>query len=94
MADARDKANEIGEPVCIEIGTHWGIEGKVKVRDYGKLSSGYSGSMSRRFVIPDDWTQEQIDDFQREQRQNLENLLEPIDQHHFEERYKDANWSL
>lgn len=82
------------EPVCIEASTHFGFEGKVQLREYGKLSSGYSGSMSRRFIIPPDWTQEQIDNFQLEQQEHLHKLLDPIDEHHFQERYEQADWNL
>jgi hypothetical protein len=85
-------SDEITEPVCIEAATHWSIDGKVAIVDYGKLSSGYSGSMSRRFQVPADWTQEQIDAFQLEQRQHLEDLLEPVDQHHLDIRLAQKNW--
>lgn len=77
---------QLTEPRCIEVACHWAIDGKVAIRDYGKHSSGYSGSMSRRFQIPEGWTQDQIDDFQLAQRQHLEELLDPIDLYHFEER--------
>lgn len=90
---AEEVAKETNEPVCVEASTHWGISGKVAIVDYGKHSSEYSGSMSRRYVIPPDWTEEQIDEFQLAKRQHLEDLLEPIDQHHYDERIKEANWT-
>lgn len=82
----------VEEPVCIEVATHWSIDGKVAIKEYGKISSGYSGSMSRRFTIPPDWTQDQIDEFHIAQRQHLEDLLSPVDQDHFDERYAQRDW--
>lgn len=89
---AFDELRDLQEPQCIEVGTHWSIEGKVAIIDYGKHSSGYSGSLSRRYLIPADWTEEQIDAFQLEKRQHLEDLLEPVDQHHYDERMGQATW--
>lgn len=75
------------EPECTQVSVQWNIGGKVAIEEYGAVTSNYGASMSRTFTIPADWTQEQIDDFQIEERQRLEDLLEPIDQANIDLRY-------
>lgn len=83
----------MSEPRCVQVSVQWNIGGKVAIKEYGKITSNYGASMSRVFEIPEDWTQEQIDEFQVNQRQQLEDLLDPVDQAHFDLRYDQRDWT-
>jgi hypothetical protein len=74
------------EPKCIEISVQHSGGGKVSIRDYGAIQSNWGLSMSRRFEIPEDWTQKQIDEFQLAEHDRLHLLIEPLDQAEFDER--------
>lgn len=82
----------MSEPKCIEVSVQHSGGGKVAIRDFGKISSGWGLSMSRRYEIPEEWTQEQIDEFQLAQNDHLHKLIEPLDQDEFDERYKQRDW--
>lgn len=81
------------EPRCIEISVQHSGGGKVAIIDYGKITSNWGVSMTRKYTIPDDWTEAQIDDFQLTQNEHLHELIEPIDEAEFDERIAQANWS-
>jgi hypothetical protein len=83
----------MSEPRCIEISVQASGGGKVAIKEYGKITSNWGVSMSRRFEIPEDWDQEQIDEFQIDQRQHLRDLIEPVDQAEFDERYAQRDWN-
>lgn len=82
----------VSKPRCIEIAVQHSGGGKVAIKEYGKISSNWGLSMSRRFEIPEDWTQDQIDDFQLREHARLMQLIEPIDQAAFDERYEQRDW--
>lgn len=86
-------ARKAEEPRCIEVSVQYSGSGKVAIKEYGKISSGWSVSMSRRYEVPQGMTEEGIDNFQIERRQHLRDILDPIDEAEFEERYKQRDWN-
>jgi hypothetical protein len=83
---------KLTEPRCIEVSVQHSGGGKVAIRDFGKVTSNWGISFSRRYEIPSDWTEEQIDEFQITKSDELHELIEPIDQEEFDVRYKQRNW--
>jgi hypothetical protein len=82
----------MSEPRCVEISVQASGGGKVAIKEYGKIASNWGVSMTRRFEVPEDWDQDQIDEFQIDQRQHLRELIEVIDQAEFDERYEQRDW--
>lgn len=81
------------EPRCIEASVQYSGGGKVSIKEYGKITSNWGLSMSRRYEIPEDWTEEQIDEFQVAKRQHIFDLVDPIDEGEFQARYKQRDWN-
>lgn len=74
------------EPRCLEVSVTRSGGGKVALQDYGNHNSDWFISMGRRFEIPQDWDQDQIDAFQLEKHDELLALVDPLDEAAFEER--------
>jgi D-hexose-6-phosphate mutarotase len=53
----------MSEPVCTEITCNASVGGKVSIVKYD-LSSDVHFSLSRKYSIPEDWTEEQVEEFQ------------------------------
>lgn len=83
-------AKKITQPKCVEISVQHSGGGKVSLRSYGAIQSSWGLSMSRRFEIPEGWTQDQIDEFQIVEHDRLHSLIEPIDQAEFDERAEQS----
>lgn len=83
----------MSEPKCIEISVQHSGGGKVAIRDYGKISSNWGVSMTRRYEIPEDWTEEQVDEFQIVKNDHLHELIEIVDQDELDARLAQAEWS-
>lgn len=81
------------EPKCIEVSVQYSGGGKVAIKEYGKITTNWGVSMSRRYEIPEGMTEEQIDEFQVEKRKELRDLVDPIDQAEFQERYEQRDWN-
>jgi hypothetical protein len=86
-------AKKVTEPRCIEVAVQHSGGGKVAIRDFGKVSSNWGISFSRRYEIPPDWTEDQVDEFQVTKSDELHQLIEPIDQEEFDTRYEQRNWN-
>jgi hypothetical protein len=82
----------MAEPKCVEVSVQHSGGGRVTIVDFGKVQSNWGVSMSRRFEIPADWSQKQIDDFQLAENNHLHELIEPIDQDEYEVRYEQRDW--
>lgn len=83
----------MSEPRCIEVSIQHSGGGKVAILEYGKITSNWGLSLSRRYEIPEDWTQENIDEFQLKQHNHLHALIEPLDQAEFDQRYEQREWN-
>lgn len=81
----------MSEPRVVEATVSRSQSGNVALEDYGKHTSGFSIFFSRKFEIPDDWTQEQVDEFQAAQNEHLRELLDPIDIAETVDRFKQAD---
>lgn len=86
------KSSEITEPRCIEVSVQHSGGGKVAIRDFGKVTSNWGISLSRRYEVPSDWTEEQVDEFQVDRSDHLHQLIEPIDQEEFDTRWEQKRW--
>lgn len=69
----------ISEPKCIEVGTTASVGGKVQVVKFD-VSVDYFYSISRKYSIPEDWTEEDVDKFQLSKTLELREKIEPFAQ--------------
>lgn len=83
----------MSEAKCTEMNIHVGGGGKVAIVDYGKLSSEYSVSVSQRYAIPDDWTEDQVTSWRAAKLIELRDIVDPIVQTEQDERLQHANWN-
>lgn len=83
----------MAEPRVIEVTAHFHGGGKVAIMDYGKISSDYGASLTRKYAIPEDWTEDQVAEFELTKVLELHDQLEPFLQQEFDERYEQRNWS-
>lgn len=81
------------EPRALEITVSHSGGGAVALMEYSKVKSDWSIFFSRRYAIPEGWTEEQVDDFQLQLSEKLHNLIEPIDQAELDSRLKEADWT-
>lgn len=86
------KSSQAEEPRCVEVVVQRSGGGKVAIKEYGKVSSQWGVSFSRRYIVPEDWDDDRVDEFQIAKSDELRALIEPIDQAEFDERYKQRDW--
>lgn len=82
----------MSEPRVTEVTVNFHAGGKVAIKEYGKISSEYGASLSRRYSVPEDWTEEQIAEFELLKVLELREQLEPVLQAEFDERYDQRDW--
>ncbi len=80
------------EPICTEITVSHSADGKIAINDYGKRTSGWGVFMSQKFIIPEGWTQEQVDAFQQEQHDKIFKMVEEIDDREHDLRWDAKQW--
>jgi hypothetical protein len=80
------------QPRIVEVSVNFNGGGKVAIVDFGKLSSDYGASISRRYAIPESMSEEDIAIFEVEKVLELKEQLEPILQAEFDERYERREW--
>lgn len=86
------QSQNLAEPACIEITVSHSAGGKVAINDFGKRSSDWNIFMSQKFIIPDGWTQEQVDEFQKEQHDKLYQIVDVLDQREHDIRWEAKEW--
>jgi hypothetical protein len=79
-------------PRIIETGMHFGGGGKVAIIDFGKVSSDYSMHISRKYAVPEDWTEEQVAEFELAKLAELRATLDPLLDHEFNVRFDQHVW--
>lgn len=77
------------QPRCVEVSASYSAGGKVSIEKYD-WSSDWHGSMSRRFEIPEGWTDEEIEAFQYTQFQAIYDVVDAIDTEESEKRRKNS----
>ena len=82
----------MSEAKCIESRVHCGGDGKVAIMEYGKVTSGYGANISRTYAIPEDWTEEQLSDFEDQVYYGLKVRVDEILDHEFNERWSQRVW--
>lgn len=92
-AEAATQAAKTGEPQVIEASVSVSAGGKLAIVDYGRHSSDWMITMGRRYVMPPEWTEAMVDDFQQERHAHLRSLVEPLDQKEYDERIDQVDWS-
>ena len=80
------------QPQCIETGMHFGGGGKVAIIDFGKVSSDYSMHISRKYAVPEHWTEEQVGTFELTKLAELREMLDPLLDHEFNVRFDQHVW--
>lgn len=81
------------EAVCLEITVSASADGKVAINDYGKRTSGWGVFMSKKFGVPEHWTEDQIEEFQKDQHAKLYALVDEIDVREHNIRWDQREWS-
>lgn len=81
------------EPRVTQVSVNFNGSGKVAIKDYGKINSGYGASISRTYEIPEDWDEAQVAAFELEKLAELHDALEPVLQTEFDERYRQRDWT-
>lgn len=84
--------SKVEQPVCLEVSVSRTAGGGVGIKEYGKIKSNYSFTFTRRYAIPSSWDKETTNNFLIAEEQELAELLEPLDQAAFEERYAQRDW--
>lgn len=79
----------MSEPKLTQVGLTISAGGKVQIIKYD-LDSSYFVSANRTFTIPDDWTQEQAEEFQAEQLDRLRTQIDKRADIEFDERWKQS----
>jgi hypothetical protein len=80
------------QPQCTEVRIHRGGDGKVAIIDYGKVSSGYSDNITRSYQIPEEWTDEQVEEFEDKQLEALKPRIDAVLDAEFVERWEQKAW--
>lgn len=88
----KPKEESADEPRCVEITVSHNAGGKVAINDYGKRSSDWGVFMSQKFLIPDGWTQDQVDEFQLSQHDRIYEMVEALDQREHDLRWEQKEW--
>lgn len=80
------------DPVPTEITVSHNQGGSIAINDYGKRKSDWGIFMSQRFPIPEDWTQEDVDEFQKRKHDDLKAIVDPLDQIEHDIRWEAREW--
>lgn len=64
--------------------------GKVAILTYGNVTSDYFVSESRKWSVPEDWTQDQVDEFVEARREEIRMRIDALATSEFEERFDQS----
>lgn len=67
------------QPVCTEVQCHAAVGGSVQIVEF-KYTAKYNFFITRKYTIPEGWTESDVDDFQKDKVIELRGQLEPIDE--------------
>jgi hypothetical protein len=67
------------QPRCVEASVSTSVGGKVQIVKF-EFSQDYFISFGGRWDIPEDWTEEQVDEFRRDKYESLRKELEAFAQ--------------
>lgn len=67
------------QPVCTEVVCSSSVGGKVQIVKF-EYTADYHFSITRKYSVPDGWTEDDVRDFQNDKVIELRGLLEPIDE--------------
>lgn len=74
-------------PVLTEVSASASLGAKVQLVKF-ELNTDYHYSMSGKWSVPEDWTEDQCREFRRQKVQELKDELEPIAEKEFEDLMK------
>lgn len=80
------------EPQCVEATVSSSVGGKIQLVEYGKLSNSFNYSINRRYTIPEDWSEEDVERFQLEKLIEFREKLEPIAQAEQDDLLGQSDW--
>lgn len=80
----------MSEPVCTEVNVSASVGGKVQIVKY-EYTADYHYSMSRKYSVPEDWTEQDVRDFQQDKTITLRENLEGIAQGEMDELTKQRD---
>ena len=82
----------MSEPQVIETTINRGGGGKVAIMEYGKIGSDYHVSITRKYAIPEDWTEDDFNEFEATKLKEFKDRLDPVLDEEFEERWSQRLW--
>lgn len=68
----------MSEPKVKEVSIHWGGGGAVQLEEYGKQKSEYGCNITRKYEIPADWDDLDVEQFERETIESIRMQVEPL----------------
>lgn len=74
----------MSEPRCIEASASVSVGGKIQVVKY-EYTADYFFNFSRKYEIPEGWTEQDIADFQQNKAIELREQIEPLAQTEMDE---------
>lgn len=77
------------QPKLSEINISFSVGGKVQIIKFD-ISSDYHVSLSRKWEIPEDWTNEQAEAWQLEQLAKLRAVVDVVGQKEFDDRFSQS----
>lgn len=87
MANAKDRKDQ---PVCTEVVCSSSVGGKVQIVKF-EYTADYHFSITRKYSIPEGWSESDVDDFQRDKVIELRGNLEQIDEAEMAELMKQRD---
>lgn len=78
------------QPRCVEVSASFSSGGKVSIEKYD-WSSDWHTSMSRRYEIPEGWSEEEIEAFQYAKWQELYDVVDAISDEEAEKRRRASS---
>lgn len=72
------------EPTCTEVTVSASVGGKVQIVKF-EFTSDYHYSMSRKYSVPEDWTQDDVEAFQTKSTIDLREQVEQLAQAELDE---------
>lgn len=83
-------SEEITKPKCTEATVSSSVGGKVQIVKY-EYSADFHYSMTRKYDVPEGWTEEDVDDFQKDKVIELRGVLERIAQAEMDDLLKQRD---
>jgi len=80
----------MADPVCTEVSVSASVGGKVQIVKF-EYTADFHYSMSRKYSVPEEWSDKEVKDFQQDKTIDLRSNLEGIAQAELDELIKQRD---